>query len=77
MNFEELLCAAKWGDTDARERLFLMYRPLLLRYSMREGRFDEDLYQEQSMIFLKCVELFQPEVVKVHCGSDKSGTPMG
>lgn len=76
MNFEELLYAAKWGDTDARERLFLMYRPLLLHYSMRDGRLDEDLYQEQAVIFLKCVELFQPEVVKVRCSGDKTGTPM-
>lgn len=66
MNFEELLRAAKCGDADARERLFLMYRPLLLHYSMREDRFDEDLYQEQSVIFLKCVELFRPDAVKEH-----------
>lgn len=64
MNFEELLYAAQSGDTGACEKLFLMYRPLIIRYSMWEGRFDEDLYQEQAMIFLKCVERFLPDRVR-------------
>ena len=50
MNFEMLLERAKAGDREAREEIFRMYRPLLIKNSMDRNVFDEDLYQELSEI---------------------------
>ena len=46
MSFDELLYRAKAGDMDAKAEIFAMYRPLLIKYSLVNRRFDEDLYQE-------------------------------
>lgn len=59
MNFECLLKCAQAGDQNAQEKIFLMYRPLLLKNSMDINIFDEDLYQELSMILLNCIQKFQ------------------
>ena len=59
MEFKELLIMAKAGDREAKEKLFLMYRPLLLRLSILEGRFSEDLYQELSLTFLNCIDKYR------------------
>ena len=48
MNFELLLERAKTGDKEAREEIFRMYRPLLIKNAMDKNVFDEDLYQELS-----------------------------
>ena len=61
MKFEELLQAAKRGEKEAKEELFLMYRPMILRESMVDGKFSEDLYQELSKTFLVCLERFNPD----------------
>lgn len=58
MDFKELLLSAKTGDAEAFENLFQMYRPLLLKESVVEGRFDEDLYQELCITFVRCVNSF-------------------
>ncbi len=58
MEFHELLQEAKAGDRESMETLFLMYRPLIIRQSMIEGRFCEDLYQELSATFLHCINKF-------------------
>ena len=58
MNFEELLIRAKLGDDDARQRILEMYRPLLLKTSIVNGILDEDLYQEECLILIKCIKLF-------------------
>lgn len=58
MKFEELLIRAKLCDIDAQEKLFEMYRPMLIKASIISGRFDEDLFQEQSIVFLKSIEYF-------------------
>ena len=46
MEFKEMLIRAKRGEKNAQEKLLEMYRPLLMRDSIIEGVFDEDLYQE-------------------------------
>ena len=46
MNFETLLLRAKDRDEDAVLEIAEMYRPLLVKNSIIDGYFDEDLYQE-------------------------------
>lgn len=50
MIFEQLLFQAKEGDLESITDILNMYRPLLLKYSVIDGRLDEDLYQEQYYI---------------------------
>lgn len=38
--------------------LLLMYRPLFLKESIVDGVFDEDLYQELCIVFLRCIRRF-------------------
>lgn len=45
MNFKELLVQAKNGK-EAAVFILEMYKPLLIKNSIINGRFDEDLYQE-------------------------------
>lgn len=59
MNFEELLRLAKSGNQQAAKALLKMYRPLLGRAAIVNGQYDEDLYQELCMTFLRCVRLFR------------------
>lgn len=59
MNFEMLLERAKAGDKEAREEIFRMYRPLLIKNLMDRNVFDEDLYQELSATLLNCIQKFQ------------------
>ena len=47
MIFEQLLFQAKEGDLESITDILNMYRPLLLKYSVIDGRLDEDLYQKQ------------------------------
>lgn len=58
MNFKEVFLQAKTGKEGAITLLLEMYKPLLIKYSIINGRFDEDLYQELCITFLKCVSLF-------------------
>lgn len=59
MNFKELLCKAQSGDNQAAEKMLDHYKPLLLKESVINGVFDEDLYQELCITFLRCVYTFQ------------------
>ncbi len=59
MNFEMLLEKAKAGDKEAREEIFRMYRPLLIKNSMDRNMFEEDLYQELSATLLNCIQKFR------------------
>lgn len=59
MNFKEILLSAKAGSSEAEERIFLLYKPLLLKESIQDGIFDEDLYQELCITLVKCVRKFQ------------------
>lgn len=54
-DFRNLLIKAKQGDDMSFNELFVLYKPLLLRESVVDGVYDEDLYQENCIIFLKCV----------------------
>ena len=59
MTFIELLLAAKGGSKSAFEELFGRYKNLLWKYSVINGIFDDDLYQEQCMVFVHCIEIFE------------------
>lgn len=58
MNFEELLICAKLGDDYAIRQILDMYRPMLLKVSLINGSLDDDLFQEQCLILMKCIEKF-------------------
>ena len=57
--FRDLLLAAKGGDEGAFSELLEIYKPLLIRYSMINGQFNEDLYQEQCITLLRCISTFE------------------
>ena len=59
MSFDELLYRAKAGDMDAKAEIFAMYRPLLIKYSLVNRRFDEDLYQELAVELMKWIRYFR------------------
>ena len=59
MNIKDLLILAKLGDSSAMETLFETYRPLLLKASIIDGEFDEDLFQELQIVFMHCVQVFR------------------
>ena len=59
MNFEELLHQARAGDETAMTDILGLYKPLLIKASVLEGSFDEDLYQELCIILLKCIKQFR------------------
>ena len=59
MDFGLTLKRAKEGDKDAKEEIFCMYRPLLIKNSMDNNVFDEDLYQELSATLLFCIKNFK------------------
>ena len=58
MNFEELLQRAKMGDKQAKQEIFSMYRPLLVKEAVVNGVFDEDIYQELCETLLYCIRMF-------------------
>lgn len=58
MGFRDTLLRAKLGDETAQLMLLEQYKPLLIKYSIINGQFNEDLYQEQCMILMKCINLF-------------------
>ena len=55
----ELLLAAKGGSKPAFEKLFGRYKNLLRKYSVINGIFDDDLYQEQCVVFVHCIKFFE------------------
>ena len=58
MNFEEVLFRAQMGDQEAILKILEMFRPLLIKNSLINGRFDEDLYQELRIEVLKCIRTY-------------------
>ena len=54
-----LLQKAQEGDKEAQKEIFRMYRPLLIKNSMDNNFFDEDLYQELSATLLNCIRNFK------------------
>ncbi len=59
MNFKEVLLNAKANDEESVCVLLEIYKPLLLKNAIINGRLDEDLYQELCITFLHCIELFK------------------
>ena len=59
MEFKELLIRAKRGEQNAQEELLKMYQPLMMKESIIDGVFDEDLYQQLCYRFIRCVEAFE------------------
>ncbi|MGN0482742.1 MAG: helix-turn-helix domain-containing protein [Lachnospiraceae bacterium] len=59
MNFEEVLLRAQMGDQEAILQILKMFRPLLIKNSLINGRFDEDLYQELSIEVLKGIRNYR------------------
>lgn len=59
MDFEEVLFRAKQGKETAIEQILTMYRPMLVRNSLVNGEFNEDLYQELVVEVLKCIQYFK------------------
>ena len=58
MNFEEVLFRAQMGVQEAILQILEMFRPLLIKNSLINGRFDEDLYQELRIEVLKCIRTY-------------------
>jgi DNA-directed RNA polymerase specialized sigma24 family protein len=59
MNFEELLLQARAGEERAVIGILELYKPLLIKASILNGSFDEDLYQELCITLLKCIKQFR------------------
>ena len=59
MNFERLLLKAKEGNADAVLKILEIYKPLLIKNAIVNGRFDEDLYHELVSTLLQCIQRFQ------------------
>ena len=59
MNFDRLLLKAKEGYADAVLQILEIYKPLLIKNAIVNGRFDEDLYQELVSTLLQCIQRFQ------------------
>ena len=59
MNFKELLLRAQAEDQQAKEKLLSHYQPLLMKESVTNGVFDEDVYQELCITLLTCIKRFK------------------
>ena len=60
-SFDSLLARAKNGDNTAFEILLEKYSPVLKKESVINGSFDEDLFQELCIVFMKCIRRFSIE----------------
>ena len=58
MTFRDILIRAKLGDESAKLMFLEKYKPMLIKGSILNGRFDEDLYQEQCLVLMKCISQF-------------------
>jgi hypothetical protein len=58
MNFKDLILGAK-ENTPAAAEILSMYKPLLLKESIVDGVYDEDLYQELCLVLLHCIRKFK------------------
>ena len=57
MTFTELLIDAK-VNAASQQQIIEMYKPMLIKESIYEGTFDEDLYQELVEVLLRCIRTF-------------------
>ena len=58
VTFREILIRAKLGDETAKLEILEKYKPMLIKNSILNGRFNEDLYQEQCLVLMKCINQF-------------------
>ena len=58
MTFRDTLIRAKLGDETAKLEMLEKYKPMLIKNSILNGRFSEDLYQEQCLVLMKCINQF-------------------
>lgn len=58
MSFRDILLRAKLGDETAKVILLNQYKPMLIKGSIINGQFDEDLYQEQCLVLMKAINQF-------------------
>lgn len=58
MEFEELFLRARQSDMEALLKIIEMYRPLMIKYAVIDGKLDEDLYQEFVYTIIVCVMKF-------------------
>jgi len=65
MSFEDMLCRAQACDGSALEQIAAMYEPLLRRESRINERFDEDLYQDQLIVLLRCIRQFDMQRLNI------------
>lgn len=59
MNFKEMLLQAKSGERSAAAAVLELYNALLVKESIIDGVYDEDLYQELCMTLLHCIRIFK------------------
>lgn len=59
MSFCDLLVRAKVGEEAAMEELLNMYKPMLVKYAIINGMFDENLYQELCITLVKCIRMYK------------------
>ena len=64
MSFTELLVKAKAGDSEALQTLLTVYEPLLHATAVHDNTYDEDLYQELCITFMRCIAHFDPNYLK-------------
>jgi hypothetical protein len=57
VTFGKLLTDAK-TNTASQQQILEMYKPLLIKESIYDGVFDEDLYQELVEVLLRCIRTF-------------------
>lgn len=57
MTFIELLTDARTNSA-SQQQIIDMYKPLLIKESITEGVFDEDLYLELVAVLLQCIRTF-------------------
>ena len=58
MTFQDILIRAKLGDENAKLMLLEKYKPMLIKGSIINGCFDEDLYQERCLVLMKAINQF-------------------
>lgn len=59
MNFKDILICAQQGSEPAIEEIMVRYKSLLLKESICNGIFDEDLHQELCITLLNCIRNFR------------------
>ena len=59
MSFCDLFVRVRVGEEVAMEELLNMYKPMLVKYAIINGLFDENLYQELCITLVKCMRMYK------------------